>query len=238
MLDPTIHVLSTRPLDAALIAGAAEKGIAIDVVPFISTAPVEDGLLRERTGVLGERKLAVVFTSASAVEVAAAWTGGAKGWTIFCIGAATRQLVEKYFGEASIAGTAGSALALAEKIISMGGEREIFFFCGDQRREELPSALRQAGFAVNELVVYGTRITPHKIERSYEGIVFFSPSAVESFFSVNTVAAGITLFAIGRTTAAAVGDFCSNPVVISEQPDAAILVRRVIDHFQIKNSQH
>ncbi len=238
MPDSTIHVLSTRPLSPELITGAAEKGITIDVVPFITTEVVEDGLLQQRIGELGGRRLAAVFTSTNAVEAVAPWSRGTRLWTIFCIGAATRRLVEKHFGEGAIAGTAESALALAKKIISQEEDAEIFFFCGDQRREDLPSVLRQAGFRVNELVVYQTKATPHKTERSYEGLVFFSPSAVESYFSVNTVAAGTTLFAIGRTTAAAIQVFCSNPVVVAEQPDAAILISQVIDHFQIKNSQH
>lgn len=249
MSDPTIHVLSTRLLSPELITGAAEKGITIDVIPFIKTEILDDGPLQRRIGELGGRQLVAVFTSTNAVEAVAAWTAGTKLWTIFCIGAATRQLVSRSFGEEAIAGTAESALALAKKIISQRGEAdisqergaetsekrgpEIFFFCGDQRREELPSALRQAGFEVNELVVYQTKATPHKTEQAYDGYLFFSPSAVESFFSVNTVAAGTTLFAIGRTTAAAIQVFCNNPIVIAEQPDAALLIKQVIDHFQI-----
>jgi uroporphyrinogen-III synthase len=234
MPDSTIHVLSTRALSPELITGAAEKGITIDVNPFIKTEPVAPALLQQRIGDLGERRLVAVFTSTSAVEAVAAYTGGTKLWTVFCIGTATRQSVSRYFGEEAIASTAESALALAKKIISQGGKAEIFFFCGDQRREELPSALRGAGFRVNELVVYQTKATPHKMERSYAGVVFFSPSAVASYFSANTVGAGTTLFAIGRTTAAAIQVFCSNPMVVAEQPDAAILINQVIEHFQIK----
>jgi uroporphyrinogen-III synthase len=254
MPDPTIQVLSTRPLSPELIIGAAEKGISIDVIPFIRTEAVEDVDLRQRVEVLGRQKLVAVFTSANAVEVVAEWTGakqsagggtpfagdgaslkgGGGDWTIFCIGAATRQLVSRHFGEGAIADTAESALALAQKIVDRRGAGDIFFFCGDLRREELPTTLREAGFRVNELVVYRTKATPSVVERRYRGGIFFSPSAVESFFSMNGVQAETVLFAIGRTTAATIQRFCSNPVVVSEQPDAAILIRQVIEYFQIK----
>ena len=240
MPDPTIQVLSTRPLSSELITGAAERGISIDVIPFIRTESVEDVTLRQRVEVLGRQKLVAVFTSTNAVEVAAEWTGakqsagGGKEWTIFCIGAATRQLVSRHFGEGAIADTAESALTLAQKIVDRRGAGDIFFFCGDLRREELSATLREAGFRVNEVVVYRTKATPCVVGGRYSGVIFFSPSAVESFFSMNGVKAETILFAIGRTTAATIQKFCSNPVVVSEQPDAAILIRQVIEYFQIK----
>jgi uroporphyrinogen-III synthase len=209
-------------------------------MPFILTEAVEDVALRQRVGVLGKQKLVAVFTSTNAVEVVAEWTGGApfagggREWTIFCIGAATRQLVSRHFGEGAIADTAESAQALAQKIADRRGAGDLFFFCGDRRREELPLSLREAGFRVNEVVVYRTKATPSVVERSYSGIVFFSPSAVESFFSMNGVKAETALFAIGRTTATAIERFCSNPVIVSEQPDAVMLIRQVINYFQIK----
>ena len=237
MPDPTILVLSTRPLSPELITGPAEKGISIDIIPFIRTEAVEDVDLRQRVGILGRQKLVAVFTSTNAVEVVAEWTGGApvagggSDWTIFCIGAATRQLVSRHFGEGAIAGTAESALALAQKIADRRGAGDIFFFCGNLRREELPTTLRESGFRVNELVVYRTKATPSVVERRYRGVIFFSPSAVESFFSMNGVQSETVLFAIGGTTAATIQRFSSNPVVVSEQPDAAILIRQVIRIF-------
>jgi uroporphyrinogen-III synthase len=235
MPDPIIQVLSTRPLSPELIVSAAEKGIGIDVIPFIRTEAVEDIALRQRVGVLGRQKLVAVFTSGNAVEVVGEWAKDVKEWTIYCIGAATRQLVSRHFGEGAIADTAESALALAQKIVDRRGAGDIFFFCGDLRREELPTTLREAGFRVNEVVVYQTKATPVVVKRSYEGIIFFSPSAVESFFSVNRVTDRTVFFAIGKTTAAAISGFSGNTTVIAEQPDAAILIRQVIKYFQIKH---
>jgi uroporphyrinogen-III synthase len=237
MPDRTISVLSTRPLPALLIDVAAKEGITIDGIPFIRTEEVEDEGLRQQVRELAKRPLVAVFTSTNAVEAVIGWIGTAKEWTIFCTGGATRQLVDRYFCEAPAAVTGETAKALAEKIIGWGGTKELFFFCGDLRREELPRALQEAGIRVDELVVYRTTPTPRTVEGSYEGVIFFSPSAVESFFSANRIPAETPLFAIGSTTAATIQRSCSNPVIISEQPDVVILIRQVIEYYQIKNRQ-
>jgi uroporphyrinogen-III synthase len=243
MSTQPIHLLSTRPLPGRLIEQAAAEGIILDTLSFISTTPVADEALVRRIRDLAGSPLVAVFTSMNAVEAVKEWLQPepeAKTpftqppWRIFCIGSATRQLVEKVFGAQRVAGTAESAPALAENITRHKDVQEVLFFCGDHRREELPSILHRHGITVKEWVVYRTVQTPQPTEHLYDGIAFFSPSAVESFFSVNTVAGGTRLFAIGRTTAAAIGAQCPNPVVTGDQPEKDALIRKMIDYFSNK----
>jgi uroporphyrinogen-III synthase len=244
MSEPA-HILSTRPLDAGLLAQAKACGIVIDTQSFISTEPVRDEGLQRRIRELGHQPLTAVFTSMNAVEAVAAMVGVKAPWKIFCIGAATRQLVHEHFGEDAVAGTAPSAAELADVVLRRSlsvteptagdhvpAPSEVFFFCGDQRRDELPGKLSAAGVSVNELVVYRTAQTPHFVEGPYDGIAFFSPSAVHSFFSVNIAGDKTLLFAIGSTTADAIHGYCSNPVVISGSPAKEALVQQIIEHFQ------
>ena len=245
MASQPIYLLATGPLPEELIEEAAAKGIALDTVDFIAIEMVIDAEMGARIKELGGRQLTAVFTSTNAVEAVkglmnADAPAGAPDWRIFCIEGATHRAVADYFGEATIAGTAESATALAKEMTREGavaGEKEIFFFCGDQRREELPAMLRAEGFKVNEWIVYRTLLTPRKTERDYAGISFFSPSAVESYFSLNMVAEGVTLFAIGRTTAAAIQARCPNAVIISDRPGKDILIRTMTDHFQTNNKE-
>jgi len=233
-MDNSVRILSTRPLDAALIGQAAEKGIVIDALPFISTQRVKDEALVRQVRELAGIALAAVFTSTNAVEAVAEILGATPpvNWKVFCIGAATRQLVEKYFGEASVAGVALAASALADVILRQTTSG-VFFFCGDQRRDELPDKLSAAGVRVNECVVYRTLRTPQVITGQYNGIAFFSPSAVESFFSVNTVGSETLLFAIGQTTARSIRIHAKgNPVITGNVPDKETLVQQMIDYFQ------
>ncbi len=227
-----IRILSTRPLGVALLEQAVGKGIRIDTLSFISTEPIRDQALMEKVQALGKQSLTAVFTSMNAVEAVAAEVATRHvPWKIFCIGAATRQLVHEHFGESAIAGTAPSAAELADEVLRWHPS-EVFFFCGDQRRDELPDKLSAAGIQVHEAEVYRTTQTPHVVERKYNGVLFFSPSAVHSFFSVNKLTETAICFAIGSTTAAAIRQYCANPVVTSETPEKNALVYQLIDYFQ------
>lgn len=216
------HLLCTADLPSGSVAEAAAKGIAIDVLSFIGTEYVK----HQQLGELLTRPLVAVFTSRNAV-VALGDKGG-RDWKIYCIGDAA---VDR-FGVAAVMGKAGSAKELAEKIIATNEGHEVFFFCSDRRRDELPDMLKKEGFVVHEVVVYRTMLTPNRMSRQYDGIAFFSPSGVESFFSVNGVASEIPLFAIGATTAEAIRNHCQNPVVVVERPDKSALVRLMIEYFQ------
>jgi uroporphyrinogen-III synthase len=223
-----IYLLSTGLVSAGVIEKAAQKGITLDALAFIHIENLGDA--EEMKGLAG-RPLVVAFTSVNAVNAVQRWVPGPTGWRVYCISGATCGAVVSLFGEAAVVGKARSAGELAETIIRQETGREILFLCGDHRREELPSILRRAGFSVVEEVVYRTLLTPHKVERNYDGIAFFSPSAVESFFSVNETAAGTPLFAIGPTTAAAIRARCTNPVITAGEPDRAMLIGKMTDHF-------
>jgi len=242
------YLLSTGDLPGQIVEEAAERGVVLDVMSFIGMEYIDEITGMEK---LVSQPLVAVFTSVNAVNAVWRCVRVRPGWRVYCMGGATYEAVVKLLGEAAVVGKAGSAAGLAEVIRDgetgsrgetgggretgsrgeTGGGREIVFFCGDQRREELPSILRGAGFSVVEKVVYRTLLTPHKVERDYDGIAFFSPSAVESFFSVNEIAAGVPLFAIGATTAAAIRARCTNPVITGGEPDKAMLIRKMTDHF-------
>jgi uroporphyrinogen-III synthase len=240
MTTQPIYLLSTGSLLAETIKQMAAQDIILDVLSFIATERVADEDVQE----LAVQPLVAVFTSVNALEAVKEGLAGMKPrWKIYCTSGATRQGVTDYFGRTAVAGTAESARALAELIRREEGaregrrdegRREIFFFCGDLRREELPSILHQAGFIVNERIVYRTLLTPHKTERVYDGIAFFSPSAVESYYSVNTVAESTVLFAIGPSTAATIKSRCSNLVIIADQPEKGALIRKMIGYFSNK----
>jgi uroporphyrinogen-III synthase len=119
---------------------------------------------------------------------------------------------------------------LASKIIH-DGVTEIIFFCSNKRRDELPDILSEAGVRVYEIVVYETIETPF-ITEAVDGILFFSPSAVQSFFSMNQPGAGTVCFAIGETTAAAISERTSHQVITSEDPSQESMMARVESYFR------
>ena len=233
MPDNEIIILSTRPLPGSLIKEAAERHIAVDVLSFIETEVIQSIEIQQEIEAALLQSGTVIFTSMNAVEAVANEIGAqVPEWNVYCIGNTTQKLVKEYFGEGVIAGTADSAGALAERIIEDGtGSDEVIFFCGDQRRDELPDLLRSHDIEVNEIVVYQTIRAPQKIEKFYYGILFFSPSAVESFFENNKLPEQTILFAIGNTTATAIRRYSNNKIIIADEPGKENLFRKMMEYF-------
>lgn len=215
-----------------LVKDAATTGIVIDEISFIETAPIQTIEVQQQIEQALRLTATVVFTSMNAVDAVTGRPAQQQpNWDIYCIGTTTHKLVKENFGEESIAGAANSAAELAALIAADRFIDEVTFFCGDQRRDELPEMLRQNNIEVSEIIVYQTIEVPRKIKKPYHGILFFSPSAVESFFKINTVPAQTILFAIGNTTATAIKKFSSNKIIISSQPGKENLVKTMIAYF-------
>ena len=226
-----IEILCTRPVDESIKDLCAANNISVEVISFIDTTPIETVEVQQEIENALLLSTAVVFTSMNAVEAVAEFLFDAQpAWRIYCMGNTTQQLVKKYFGEDRIAGTAIDAAALADAIIA-ADEEEVIFFCGDIRRDELPQALESSNINVQEIVVYETIAVPHKIEKEYHGILFFSPSAVESFFSANKAAAQTVFFSIGNTTAAAIKKFSGNKIIIGDEPGKNALLEKALEYF-------
>lgn len=220
-------------METALLEAAKAKDVQIDIVSFIDTTPIQTTGIKDEVVKVLKQPSAVVFTSMNAVNAVAAYINGNKpDWEIFCIGNTTRQLASRFFGEQAIHTVGNNASELADKMIAGKQVKQVVFFCGDQRREELPGKLRQNGIAVQEVIVYHTISTPHKVDKAYDGILFYSPSAVQSFFKANAVPPSTILFAIGQTTADAIKSFTTNPIIESDRPGKDELVKKMFQFFK------
>lgn len=228
------NILSTRPIAETLIQQAFQQHIEIDVLSFIETEAIDSIEVYEEIENTLTESAVVVFTSMNAVEAVANHLSDYQpDWKIYCIGNTTKKLVKEYFGEEMIAGNAADATELAELIIEDNETDEVIFFCGDKRRDELPSILNDNNIDVNEIEVYQTNMIEHKLDKSYNGILFFSPSAAESFFSTNKLDNKTILFAIGNTTASAIKKFSTNKIVVADEPGKNNLVEKAIEYFTL-----
>ena len=235
MQKDRISILCTRTVNDSLRSYADSEGIDFHMESFIETEPIETIEVQQEIEQAALLSATVVFTSVNAVEaVATVLDGQIPDWQIFCIGNATKELVEKYFGEHTLQDTADDAASLADAILYEGDTNEVIFFCGNQRRSELIDKLNEQNIEVNEIVVYQTIETPHKIHQHYNGIIFFSPTGVKSFFKMNQSKEGTIFFAIGNTTAAEIKKFTKNNVIIADEPSKEKLVETAVDFFVSK----
>jgi uroporphyrinogen-III synthase len=215
-----------------LLQEAASAGIGIDELSFIETESILSVEVQQEIELAATEIAVAVFTSMNAVEAVTTFLDGHQPeWSIYSIGTATGRLVKAYFGEERMAGTASDAASLAALIAEDRFTDDVIFFCGDQRRDELPAILRSNDIDVQEIIVYQTIETTHKIDKEYFGILFFSPSAVRSFFSKNKVADKTILFAIGNTTAAELRKYSTNKIIISDEPGKENLVAKMMEYF-------
>jgi len=227
-----LAILNTVAADPVLDGIATGEGIKLDSVSFIQLTDIADRVEGKLLH-YSEQTLTVVFTSVQAVRSVCSKEGfGAAGWRVFCLGGATVAVAKRYLPNQVVASDAKDAAGLADVIIKEGSTTKVVFFCGDKRMDTLPGKLKGAGIAVEELVVYETRETPVEMEAKYDGVLFFSPSAVSSYFSMNEPGEGVVMFAIGNTTAEALKQRAKNKVVVSDVPVKEQVLRLAIAYLK------
>jgi uroporphyrinogen-III synthase len=222
-------ILCTGPVEESVLLSPEYKDATIDVIPFTTvSAELPDATQRQVKDLLS-KKMVVIFTSGNAVSSVSSYMKKPPAdWAIFCIGNTTYSLAKKHFGEENIKDTASTAAKLAEKIIPVINQKEVIFFCGNLRRTELPDALRKKGIEVKEVIVYKTSLVPVSINKRYDAVLFFSPSAAESFFSKNSVPRNTALFVMGETTAESIKKYSTNEIVTGDEPDKNKLISQAI----------
>ncbi len=105
------------------------------------------------------------------------------------------------------------------------------FFCGNHRLDTLPLGLRDAGFVVEEYIVYRTELTPHKTVRDYACILFFSPSAVQSYFTVNNWNTGMVAVSIGPTTTHSLKQAGVGHILEGREPNEMAMLERLQEYL-------
>jgi len=116
---------------------------------------------------------------------------------IYCVGRRTKALVEKKIGKVKFA--ARNAKLLASHLAEELKGQEVTYFTSSLRLDDLPTILEKKEIFVNEVEAYKTMFSPKRVGENTDGILFYSPSTVESYLLENKPK-GIA-FCIGETTA-------------------------------------
>ena len=172
----------------------------------------------------------LIFTSQNAVEsvLKNIKISEIKTKKCFCVGEKTKALLEE--NDFEVVADSDYAAELASIICNQYSKNSFTFFCGNIRRDVLPEALRLAEITLDEVVVYETILTSHKIDFIPDGILFFSPSTVESYLQENKIE-DENCFCIGNTTAEAL-KYVSPNRIISNQPTIESVVMKCIENYK------
>lgn len=149
---------------------------------------------------------------------------------VFCVGIKTKQLLEQNGFEVAVYMDYASELAEIIKLIY--NQESYTFFSGNLRKDTLPLALKNAKIKFNEIEVYQTKLSPCKISdlEKFDGIMFFSPSAVESYLKDNKIKIE-TCFCIGETTSEYLESKKIKNIVIAENPSVDDVVAEVLEYY-------
>jgi uroporphyrinogen-III synthase len=167
-----------------------------------------------------------VFTSQNGVR-AFLNTGDKTRKPAFCVGEKTKLLL---LGNGfKVEELAQNSFDLAEIIVKKYKTASFSIFSGNLRRPELTENLQKNNVWYKEYISYRTVLKYKKFDRVFNGVLFFSPSGVQSFTKENSLA-NSWAFCIGDTTAAEAKKHTKN-IVIANKPTVENVLVQAIKHF-------
>jgi len=227
-MSSPVHIISTRKLEAADVNAMGSVGLRVTHENYISKKiRLPEHLNKEsfEAPVLLTSKTAV----AAFVQIIQKLGLDKKKIKVFCLAAGTKQTALDNGLEPE--GYAADAEALADLIINTSMIKKVTFVCGNLRLDVLPARLQSNEVVVEEIVAYTTDPTPIKIESVFQAVMFYSPSAIDSFLSVNTVQDAVA-FCIGNTTAAHARKSGFDKIQVANWHTPEALTQTVIDYYK------
>lgn len=213
-----IEILSTKELGITQRNILNEAGIICHQHNFININPLKFKAPKKVENAIFTSKNAVKSIQNKNIEIT----------NCFCVGDKTERLLKHH--NFNVLEKAYQARTLAQIIISNYSDKEFHLFCGNLRREELPKMLKKEGVIMHETQVYETQLNSKNMLRSFDAVLFFSPSAVESYAQRNLFEDTI-VFCLGKTTEAEVRKHTNNLITADRTTVENVLVQ-VIKHFK------
>jgi uroporphyrinogen-III synthase len=220
-------VLSTRTILQEDISRAKSLGLDIRCTDLTEIIPVEFDLPYRPTD-------AIVFTSANAVRYFLAKPAAdeyIKQKKIYALNGKTADELLKHRLQIIWAGE--NAAQLSETVIQSGAVSSVQHICGDLVLDTVSVKMKEAHIAYTPLVVYRTALQKVSLKEDFDGVMFYSPSGVESFFAANELSDKSVVCCIGDTTAEAVKRSAPNSkIIISPLASLAAMIDAIANYFQ------
>lgn len=237
-----VRLLSTRALGNAARDYIRHEQWQADIVGMIELhgVPVIDRIKTFFADYESNREnLVLIFSSENAVKWLK-WALEKFGFTFpqeiraVSVGEKTMQAAREHLRVVPVLSEKNSSLLLEAIGNAFSTETVFSFFCGNRRVEILPAGLKAKGFSVNEYIVYETALTPHKIVKEYDAVLFFSPSAVDSFFKVNTWRREMMAVSIGHSTSAALCGYGVEKILVADEPNETSMLKKLHDYLPMQ----
>ncbi len=224
-LEKDIAVYSTKKLSELQQKGLSHK-IEVEDSDFIK---IRFNRIAPKT--VKEEIKNVVITSQNGVEaILNSFTKDELSFrNIYCVGRRTKKLIEQRIG--TVKKSARNADKLASYLIENNKGETVTYFCSDIRLDTLPKKLIENGIGVNEVEAYKTMYSPAKVDDKVNGVLFYSPSGVESYIQENET--NKIAFCIGESTAKEARKYFEI-VKVSKLPSVESVLELVNKHFGLE----
>ena len=218
-----MRLLSTKILSPQFRDRLIQLGCSVVEYPFIKISPLKWELQKIEN--------ALIFTSQNAIKLAFESTNISdqiRNKNCYCVGEKTKLLLEE--NDQKVVKMSKNASDLAHFIAKNCKNESFSFFCGKQRRPEIEHLLEQYDIPLKIHELYETLLTPKHFESPFDGVLFFSPSAVNSYFLKNTWPEDAYGFCIGPTTAGTLKTHTPN-VLEAKNPSENHLISAIHQHY-------
>ena len=146
-------------------------------------------------------------------------------YTAFCVGEKTKSVLEK--NDINVLEMTNYGAELATILVNKYPNESFLLLCGDKRRNEIPSLLTKHKVAFKEQIVYQNSPNPITFSTDFDGILFFSPSGIESFTAKNNIKNSVA-FCIGTTTASEAQKYAKK-IIIAEKPTIESVLEKAVE---------
>lgn len=159
----------------------------------------------------------------------------------FCVGQKTASLLTE--NSQNVVKNAKNASILAHFINKTYKKEDFYFFCGSNRRDELPEILKNSKNTLFEVKTYEIELNSEIFKQNFNKILFFSPSGVESYYNAQlnsnkAIAQQVrndstTAICIGQTTASEVRKHTSNVIISNESTVESVIDKAIESKFNL-----
>lgn len=147
---------------------------------------------------------------------------------IVCVGEKTKSILEE--NGQKVIKTVENMQELVIFIQKNMKNEHFLHICGNRKLPHFAKGMQAASILYDEVTAYKTHLVSRTQTTEPQGVLFYSPSGVESYLLDNQIGDS-WCFCIGQTTAAAIRPLTTK-ITVSPKPDTDILVSAAAMHFK------
>lgn len=195
--------------------------IKIKDFDFLEIKPI---LTEKKIEIIRNYKNPFVFTSFYAIKYLENIDFSSK--KAYCINGKIKEKLIKLWFE--ILSSSENSLDLAKNISS----KEVLHITTKNKMQDMYDFAKENKIKIKSINSYSKKIKPRKIDFLFDGIIFFSPSQVDSFLKKNILQKEVLIFCIWETTKKYIKERnIKNKIILAEKQNIESIIDEIKKYF-------